>query len=1123
MLQLLLNLRIEFSSDVECARALYNAALSEMSNEPSLEELVHAGWLTVVWGRISVPYDLVRAAKAADPPLRALCAYLNRRFDEIPHVIGKTSGRPDLDEVTTKILEKELRPEQVGCQSPDWVAARLWDRTLPDRDSLSEALRVWFDRWEKLGHPSFVPQVVWDEKALATFRDAALTVLELDRGICGWEEARNELVKRHALVGKEHPDTIAARIPTVPDSLVDRVTWVFDVTGVDRMREHEDIAWLVSLLLSIVEADNSGPSPHPVAIRLIELAKESGDLFFILVFQLSDKTLPLADLLLHPTTAAVACLLIAQRPQYSGALDRDLIDRDNKTTKSMAFADSVSLLGHFLARGDTDPKEAASLLEWFHRTTPYGVGDDIETHESLVTSLRNELSQQPTEVLRAMVEALFTSPAAALETSKLRAAVDIVVCGDLSDEVDPMPFVDAYVSLVQSSNPARQSVSLSGTSAAALVRIALRAPRESSRRFFFPIDTVAILEECSEEEHYSLVFDLGRSMRTHIRTLCGAIYSSSETVPERITSALMAAIRAGALAHRERGRIAAFSPHYEEYGSDGHLVRPIAADIGSAIGALSTAAGERILLAVLETDEPMLLAQLLQFAPHTAREEIRRRIDELTPSEAGRVFSLTHTQARIEALLSAGLADAAERFIDVERELRTIGSVAGRVVARLRTTLRLHLLREEWREIENTKTPKELTPSEQRSANEAITFYKGIALLHDPKGDRSEAERIFSNLHRERSDIFAYFVNLFAVRINIFLGDDPFNILDSNRRISALALLSDTEKKLHQYGSITVDEAEIYYCNRAQLLISVGHPKQAIDLLVSINPTKLGDVAAAYSAVALARLNRSSEAQGVLEQATIQVGETDIMRAARQLVRSTPYSGVVVMSPDDDVVNRIKRALHDLTQMDHIGQAKVLHPAGSADHYLISHVRAAATSVTELVPMMKNVVIDSCEDDLNSLFKELLVQRLELLRWSVGDQPRGGFTAKGNPGERDIVLRLGAATVAVVEAVVCRSGRADRTNIKLHFARLMAYGSCEVFFLVVYSYVERPKDVLDMLKNISIDNAPDGCSFHRRNDIAHDDSRPPGFIAYYTREWGEVRVVFLVLDILQSAQRSVVR
>ena len=1121
LLRLLLNLRIDFASDVGSARATYNSALSATTNEPSLEDLIHAGWLTVVWGRISVPYDLVRAAKAATPALSALCSLFESRFDETYRVTARQSGHPDLD-VTTRINNGELKPEQVGCQAPEWVAARLWDRTLIDYESGPTTLRVWFDRWEKLDHPSFVPQVVWDEGALAKFREAVFSVLESDRGLCGWEEAREDLIKKYALMSNEDADTIATRVPAVPDSLVDRVTWAFDVTDHSRMREHEDVAWLVSLLLSDAETEENGTAPYSVAKRLINLAKENADLFFILMFQVSAKTQFIADLLLDPATTAVACLLVVEWRQSTGAWDRDLIERDNRTTKSIAFADAVSVLGHYLERGDTDPKEAASLMARFHQKMPYGAVDDIEIHESLPAILKDELSQQPRAVLLAMVDVLLTSSDAEIETSKFSAAVEIVDCGGLSDEVDPKPFVDAYSNIVGSTIPMRRSVILRSTGAATLVKIALRAPPASFRRFFYPIDTVARLEGCSEEERFSLVFDLGWSIRTHIRTLSGALLGHSSTALEEITSALVAAIRTGALAHREKGRIAAFSPHYEEYGSDGYPGRPIAVDIGSAIDKLSGTHRDRLLNAVLETDEPMLLGQLLRFSPHTTRDQIRRRVEGLTPAEAGEVYSLTDAQARIETLLSAGLAEAAERFIESERQLNTLGTVTGRLVARLRARLRLHLLRDEWHEIACTEIPAGLTQAEQRSAVEAVSFYKGLALLHDPNGDRQAAENTFARLHRERPDVFAYFANLFAVRICILLDDNVFGTLSGTDIVRGHQLLAYNEKRVHQYRSTSKEDTGIFAYNRAQLLMALGRTQQALDLFVPMDLSILSENEAALLAVASARLNRISEAHLILEQAELRVGKTEVLRAAQdQIAHSLPYAGEVIYSLSDDVAGKVKGALHDLNQMDHVEQSKVMHPSGTADGFVIGHVRAAAAGVTELVPMMRNVVIDSCEDDLNSLFKGYLSQRVQNLGWSVGDQSKGGFTAKGNPGERDLVIWKGSTTISIIEAVLCRRS-VDRTNLESHFRRLLAYGQCSLFFLVVYSYIDRPSTILRIISEISRRAVYVGFTYLRCCEIAHEDSRPPGYILHYQGEYGEVSVVCLVLDIHQKVQRRVV-
>jgi hypothetical protein len=72
---------------------------------------------------------------------------------------------------------------------------------------------------------------------------------------------------------------------------------------------------------------------------------------------------------------------------------------------------------------------------------------------------------------------------------------------------------------------------------------------------------------------------------------------------------------------------------------------------------------------------------------------------------------------------------------------------------------------------------------------------------------------------------------------------------------------------------------------------------------------------------------------------------------------------------------------------------------------LIDQVRAAGDALTQLVPMMKDVKIDSVEDDLNALIQRLLGARVEFMGWSVQDQSKGGFSKAGNAGARDILFR----------------------------------------------------------------------------------------------------------------------
>ena len=279
----------------------------------------------------------------------------------------------------------------------------------------------------------------------------------------------------------------------------------------------------------------------------------------------------------------------------------------------------------------------------------------------------------------------------------------------------------------------------------------------------------------------------------------------------------------------------------------------------------------------------------------------------------------------------------------------------------------------------------------------------------------------------------------------------------------------------------------------------------------------------AYRAVALARLERDSEAIALLDHTEGIIGPSDLLRAARGYVESgRPLTVGTSISIADDPISRVKAVLFEFQQMDPSRQAEVLVPGSdSLSMFVTDYVRRVAASVTSLVPMMKIVTIDSVEDDLSSLVRELLTLSLEFFGWSVLDQSRGGYTAKGNPGERDLVLKKGSTTLAVIEAAVCRNAIPVQ-NLRDHFRRLLAYSECDLFFCVVYSYLEASAPVEEQLRRIAREEAPEGFRFDHFDNIPHRDSRPSGFVAHYEAERGLVKMVFLVLDMAQYAQRNAV-
>ena len=74
--------------------------------------------------------------------------------------------------------------------------------------------------------------------------------------------------------------------------------------------------------------------------------------------------------------------------------------------------------------------------------------------------------------------------------------------------------------------------------------------------------------------------------------------------------------------------------------------------------------------------------------------------------------------------------------------------------------------------------------------------------------------------------------------------------------------------------------------------------------------------------------------------------------------------------------------------MSPFDQAQALQKSDDPlESLLVEHVRAATGSLVSLVPMMKDVRIDDCEDDLNAMLQQILAARIQFQGWSVGLAP----------------------------------------------------------------------------------------------------------------------------------------
>jgi hypothetical protein len=742
----------------------------------------------------------------------------------------------------------------------------------------------------------------------------------------------------------------------------------------------------------------------------------------------------------------------------------------------------------------------------------------------MIGTLRGELVGQSAEPLIVMASALASSfSPSGLEAPEFAAALDIIEIGDLAALVTPAPFIDAYLRSVGEGAYTLTAHRISQGAAMTLFALASRLSDVRRGEFLFPLAIESRIRTAGDQNPYSLADNIARSVRCHIRVLCRAIAGLAEDQPTDLIDALIAALRPVPMKIQGQVSVAAFAPRYEIEGAFAKRDRPIAADIGAASTALPATQSDRVLGALLETSEPMILAQMLAYAPRSTRDRIERRIVEISPADAGEIRSLSEVQARIDTLLAAGLPDSAAKFIHEERTVRTMGQARGRVLARLHADLRLFFAQGDWTSIANIEVPEGLRAEEESSARDTIAFFRALTELKKPSGDFAGAEQVFARLAQRHPAVPAYSVNRMAAGISRLLRNNGFALLQGAALAEGRKLLAETEQ-LAQSTHGAPDGA-IVATNRALLLLAVGQPDVAIQVLASIGGDEQRATAAAYTAVALSRLGRTEEAVAALNAAEAAFGAADVLSGARAyLAKGAPFAGFANTSLDEDPVPQVKRALLALAQMDPVAQAQALNPYQDGfDRVVIDFVRGATGSLCGLVPMMKKVTIDESEDDLTAFLQRVLEAKVEFLGWTLSDQSRGGRSPKGNAGERDLVLRKGSTTLAVLEAVVCDKPLTQewsRKELKTHFQKLLGYDTCRLFFHLTYAYIPDLASIAAHLRQVAQAEAPDGFTFVGADEIPHIDSRPTGFIARYQGALSEVKVAFLVLDLGQHPQRA---
>ena len=362
LLRLLQDLHIDFASAIDHARHTYETASAEIPDHPDLDPLIADGWMRVVWGRIAAPFTRLRVIDPAGP-MAGLRTLMERRHDETFRFSPVISEDPHLAGLAQQIAEAKELPAGTMCQTPEWVAAQLWDRAYAGSTNLMAALRLWTDRWKVLGAPDLVPSKAWAPAAADAFRRTAIDVLESIAGLPDWDRTREHMIASLTLSGSQPRVDIERYIRPPPLTTAGRALWLGDNRLERPLMENldasGDVAGLMRLLLADVEFQELSPAPNPLAARLLPVIADRPDLLYSSLFTIERHPRLLADLLFCPQTSVLACLLIARWQGLHGAWDKELRSRDFQSAKAHAFADAVSVMGHFLREGTVSSAEVA--------------------------------------------------------------------------------------------------------------------------------------------------------------------------------------------------------------------------------------------------------------------------------------------------------------------------------------------------------------------------------------------------------------------------------------------------------------------------------------------------------------------------------------------------------------------------------------------------------------------------------------------------------------------------------------------------------------------------------------------------------------------------------------------
>lgn len=1160
LLELCRHYRLEYPGSAQDIATIWDESEHRLADGgPTFAELVHAGWVFFDGGRwvmqgapAGTSLDIVYPSPSTKELLTGL-----RKARLVPRTETPAQSAQELVE---RLSAADLLARRIPTKNPEWLVGKLWEQLCPklkplsteDNDTLQaepatvndpdspltlleadiaavdKAFLEW-SAWCDILGSTVKWDVSWGDTEMQCCREAALRVLERQALWGAWDNDVTryaEVLETTFALSKDQMRYVGAPTKAPPRTLVSRADWLswpeIEHLMMGRLGR-STVGFAFGVLCSELEATDIGPNVTTTATAVMSFAVDHPMALQQLLFRTEAVPSLLVDMLMHQRTACLATrLAIEWRPDSWRDSDRN-VNREAQTT-AFAVQDSLSLLHYHLGQSTLDLEEFAALVTWCYAG---GAGSRKRVADSrgpVGQQLLGMIAKENQEIQSAVLQYLVDQVAYEDNIPRARFAgvLDALEYLSSATSVDTFQVVALYSKFARKLHlDWTDAFSLSEKLAARLVVTALAQSAPERDALLLPFDTAKLLRETPDDERTSVHYSVAQTLRQHVRLLARAVAGWPDgEVPTELCDALQTLISRSVIEHAEKGRVGALTDRYTPVRFYAKKESSPALDLAAAWRRLNTRRQEDMLVALVQSDDPVLLAELLQNLPAAAKPTIRTKLRQLKPGEASSVWSWPELQQRITSLLAAGEYELArEHLNEAQKDL-------DRAPLEFRLnffSLELQLLLKEksWTALDATDIPPALNEATMRQAREQLDFYKATSQLLRPNGNLASAQVVLQRLAASAGAASTYRDNVFAVALQQLLGP-TLQPLTGADKVTGEALLAQIN------AAVSGDEKSAHsslLANRALLLLALQRPKDAVESIAARRHDIRNRDLELIAVLAKSEMGLRDEAMAILDAAILEFGADDrFLTVKSDLQAGAAVANVASASFVIDPISSIRVALQQLAELLPAQVGDVLGPPGGGlKGFLIREVSRAVATLQHMAAMLRGrknpKEVAKYEDDLNTAVREVLGASLAAVKWHVADQSLGGTTANGNPGERDAVIKVANHEISIYEALV--STGLNRVNTKEHFDKLVSYGVCDIYFHVTYSYAESLAPLLEYVSEMLEKEVPFGFTYIASRKLDSTESAVRGYVATYLADGHrEIAVVFLIADLRAKAQAA---